>query len=85
MHGYRAVFIWAFSWTSTHKELFYTNESVAKTIGKAFPDPMDEARCRLDKNFTSKARNWAQKYEARCREVKSNPFDLVLHGGKKTI
>jgi hypothetical protein len=44
---------------------------VAKTIGEVLPDPNDEARCRLDKDFTSKDNNWAQKYI----EAKSNPFD----------
>ena len=56
---------------------------MAKTIGGIFLDPKDEARCRLDKNFTSKAHNWAQKY----REAKSNPFDLVLcfYGSKNYL
>ena len=54
---------------------------MAKTIGEIPPDTKDEARCRLDKKFTSKDHNWAQKY----REVKSNLFDLVLHGSKTNI
>jgi hypothetical protein len=39
-----------------------------KTIGEVLLDPKDEARCRLDKPFTSKAHNLAQKH----REVQSN-------------
>jgi hypothetical protein len=57
---------------------------VAKTTGEVLPDPKDEARYRLYKNFTSKAHNWAQKYRCGIEKPRQTHLavDLVLYGSK---